>query len=185
MSVLSALSADLYEFTMVGGYYASGLTGRATFDLSVRQLPANRQFLVAAGIEQALEFLEGLRFTPGDIRFLRHIPALAPFPSDFFDDYLAKFRFTGDVWAVEEGTPIYVIATEKVEQEIEDARRRVVAAEQARKQLLQLRPEARKRRELGEQGIEDRRPHGLCTVMVTRNSLGNAGALTTAAHIVI
>jgi nicotinate phosphoribosyltransferase len=94
---------------MVGGYYASGLTGRATFDLYVRQLPSTRQFLVAAGIEQALEFLEGLRFTPDDIRFLRSVPALASFPSDFFDDYLAKFRFTGDVWAVEEGTPIFAL----------------------------------------------------------------------------
>ena len=108
MSV-SALSTDLYEITMAGGYYVSGLTGRATFDLYVRQLPPTRQFLVAAGIEQALEFLEGLRFTADDIRFLRSVPSLSTLPSRFFDDYLAGFRFTGDVWAVEEGTPVFAL----------------------------------------------------------------------------
>ena len=107
--MLSALSTDLYEITMAGGYYVSGLTGRATFDLYVRQLPPTRQFLVAAGIDQALEFLEGLRFTADDIRFLRGVPALSPLPSRFFDDYLASFRFTGDVWAVEEGTPVFAL----------------------------------------------------------------------------
>jgi nicotinate phosphoribosyltransferase len=108
MSV-SALSTDLYEVTMIGGYYVAGLTGRATFDLYVRQLPPTRQFLVAAGIEQALEFLEGLRFTADDIRFLRSVPSLSTLPSGFFDDYLADFRFTGDVWAVEEGTPVFAL----------------------------------------------------------------------------
>jgi len=105
--MLSALSTDLYEFTMIGGYYVAGLTGRATFDLYVRHLPSSRQFLIAAGIEQALEFLEGLRFTSQDVGFLRSVPSLAPLPPAFFDDYLANFRFTGDVWAVEEGTPIF------------------------------------------------------------------------------
>ena len=107
--MLSALSTDLYEITMIGGYYASGLIGRATFDLYVRQLPPTRQFLLAAGIEQALEFLEGLRFTTEDIRFLRAVPSLSTLPSRFFDDYLASFRFTGDVWAVEEGTPVFAL----------------------------------------------------------------------------
>jgi len=107
--MLSALSTDLYEITMAGGYYVSGLTSRATFDLYVRQLPPTRQFLVAAGIEQALEFLEGLRFTADDIRFLRSVPSLSMLPSRFFDDYLASLRFTGDVWAVEEGTPVFAL----------------------------------------------------------------------------
>ncbi|HEY8173992.1 MAG TPA: nicotinate phosphoribosyltransferase, partial [Dehalococcoidia bacterium] len=107
--MLSALSTDLYEITMIGGYYASGLIGRATFDLCVRELPPTRQFLLAAGIEQALEFLEGLRFTTEDIRFLRAVPSLSTLPSRFFDDYLASFRFTGDVWAVEEGTPVFAL----------------------------------------------------------------------------
>jgi nicotinate phosphoribosyltransferase len=105
--VLSALSTDLYELTMIGGYYVMGLDGRATFDLFVRQLPPTRNYLVAAGLEQALDFLESLRFSAAEIDFLRTVPALANLPRAFFDDYLAALRFTGDVWAVEEGTPVF------------------------------------------------------------------------------
>src|SRR6266550_7673124 len=104
---LSALSTDLYELTMIGGYYVAGLAGRATFDLFVRQLPATRNFLVAAGLEQALDFLESLRFSWEEIDFLRTVPALANLPRTFFDEYLAAFRFTGDVWAIDEGTPVF------------------------------------------------------------------------------
>jgi nicotinate phosphoribosyltransferase len=105
--VLSALSTDLYELTMVGGYFAAGLSGRATFDLFVRQLPPTRTYLIASGLEQALDFLESLRFTAEEIQFLRTVPALARLPSAFFDEYLPQFRFTGDVWAMEEGTPVF------------------------------------------------------------------------------
>ena len=105
--VLSALSTDLYELTMIGGYYVAGLSGRATFDLFVRQLPPTRNYLIAAGLEQALDFLEALRFTPDELEFLRTVPALASLPRGFFDDYLAGLRFTGDVWAIEEGTPVF------------------------------------------------------------------------------
>jgi nicotinate phosphoribosyltransferase len=105
--VLSALSTDLYELTMVGGYFASGLSGRATFDLFVRQLPPTRNYLIASGLEQALDFLESVRFTRDEIQFLRAVPALAKLPSAFFDEYLPQFRFTGDVWAIEEGTPVF------------------------------------------------------------------------------
>ena len=105
--MLNALSTDLYELTMIGGYYVKGVSGRATFDLFVRQLPPTRTYLVAAGLEQALDFLESLRFTPEDIDFLRTVPALARLPRSFFDDYLPSFRFTGDVSAVEEGTPVF------------------------------------------------------------------------------
>ena len=105
--LLSALSTDLYELTMIGGYYVQGLSGRATFDLFVRQLPPTRNYLVAAGLEQALDFLEALRFTRDEIDYLRTVPALSGLPRDFFDDYLANFRFSGDVSAVEEGTPVF------------------------------------------------------------------------------
>jgi nicotinate phosphoribosyltransferase len=105
--VLSALSTDLYELTMVGGYYVKGLSAPATFDLFVRHLPPTRNYLVACGIEQALDFLEALHFTAEEVRFLRTVPALAKLPAAFFDEYLPRFRFTGDVWAVDEGTPVF------------------------------------------------------------------------------
>ena len=107
--MLSALSTDLYELTMIGGYYEAGMAGRATFDLFVRQLPPTRTYLVAAGLEQALDFLESVRFTPDEIAYLRTVPALAKLPRGFFDEYLPAFRFTGDVWAIEEGTPAFAL----------------------------------------------------------------------------
>jgi nicotinate phosphoribosyltransferase len=105
--MLSALSTDLYELTMIGGYYVAGLSGRATFDLFVRQLPPTRNYLVAAGLEQAVDFLESLHFTGEEIDYLRTLPALAPLPQAFFDEFLPGLRFTGDVSAIEEGTPVF------------------------------------------------------------------------------
>ena len=107
--MLSALSTDLYELTMIGGYYEAKMAGRATFDLFVRQLPSTRTYLVAAGLEQALDFLESVRFTADEIAYLRTVPALAKLPRGFFDEYLPSFRFTGDVWAIEEGTPAFAL----------------------------------------------------------------------------
>ncbi|MFB3853808.1 MAG: nicotinate phosphoribosyltransferase [Vicinamibacterales bacterium] len=103
----SVLSTDLYELTMVAGYFAAGVKSRATFELFARDLPPNRTFLVAAGLEQALDHLEGLRFEKEEIEYLRSLPNLAPVPASFFDDYLPKVRFTGDVRAVAEGTPVF------------------------------------------------------------------------------
>jgi nicotinate phosphoribosyltransferase len=102
-----ALSTDLYELTMMAGYYAAGLTSPATFELYVRELPPNRCFLIAAGLEQALDYLETLRFSSDDIEHIRRLPALQGAPRAFLDDYLPRFRFTGEVWAVEEGTPLF------------------------------------------------------------------------------
>jgi nicotinate phosphoribosyltransferase len=102
-----ALFTDLYELTMMAGYYMSDMTAPATFELYARDLPPHRSFLIAAGLEQAVEYLEGLHFTADDIRYLRDLPALAHVRSDFFDRYLQEFRFTGELWAVEEGTPIF------------------------------------------------------------------------------
>jgi nicotinate phosphoribosyltransferase len=107
MSPSLSLSTDLYELTMMAGYYVSGLRAPATFELYVRELPRNRSFLVAAGLEQALEYLESLRFTDGEIDYLRRLPMFEPVPRAFFDEYLPSVRFTGEVWAVPEGTPVF------------------------------------------------------------------------------
>lgn len=101
------LSTDLYELTMAAGHHAAGPMPRASFELFVRALPASRGFLVAAGIEQAVEYLKSWRYTPEDIAYLRRLPALAGVGPGFFDDYLSRVRFSGDVWAVDEGVPVF------------------------------------------------------------------------------
>jgi nicotinate phosphoribosyltransferase len=103
----TALATDLYQLTMMAGYQHAGITGRSTFELFVRTLPGGRSFLLAAGLEQALDMLERVRFTADEIRYLRTVPALAAAPDAFFDDLLASFRFTGDVWAVAEGEVVF------------------------------------------------------------------------------
>jgi len=99
----SGLLADLYELTMAAGYLETNFEARATFELFVRSLPHRRNFLIAAGLEQALEFLETVRFSSEDIAYLRRHPAFSRISAKFFD-YLAAFRFSGDVWALPEGT---------------------------------------------------------------------------------
>jgi nicotinate phosphoribosyltransferase len=99
----SGLLADLYELTMAAGYLETHFEARATFELFVRTLPPKRNFLVAAGLQQALEFLETVRFSSDDIAYLRHHPAFAAIGGRFFD-YLADFHFSGHVWAMPEGT---------------------------------------------------------------------------------
>jgi nicotinate phosphoribosyltransferase len=101
-----ALLVDLYELTMAAAYFEHGVDCRATFELFVRHLPRERSYLVAAGTDSALEYLETLRFTEADARFLRNQPAFQTVSDSFFD-YLQTFRFTGDVQAVEEGTLIF------------------------------------------------------------------------------
>ena len=101
-----AAFTDLYELTMAAGYFAHNMHQRATFELSVRKLPKNRSYLVAAGLEQALYYLESLRFSRATIRYLKQLPAFAKAPRKFFT-YLAQFRFTGDVMAMPEGTAAF------------------------------------------------------------------------------
>ena len=103
----TALSTDLYELTMAAGYFGGGTRRSATFELSVRGLPPERGYLLAAGIEPALAHLEDLRFTRPEIEYLRQVPQLRSVPPRFFDDYLPRFRFSGDVWAMAEGEPVF------------------------------------------------------------------------------
>jgi nicotinate phosphoribosyltransferase len=101
-----ALLVDLYELTMAAAYFEHQVDCRATFELFVRQLPPERAYLVAGGIEDALDYLADLRFRKAHVSFLRSLPVFRNVSSEFFD-YLRQFRFDGDVEAVEEGTLIF------------------------------------------------------------------------------
>jgi nicotinate phosphoribosyltransferase len=100
----NALLTDLYQLTMLEAYLERGLTDTAVFELFVRKLPDRRGFLMAAGLEQALGFLEELAFSPADIGRLRTYGGGL---SDRLLDYLTSFRFTGDVDALPEGTVFF------------------------------------------------------------------------------
>jgi nicotinate phosphoribosyltransferase len=98
------LLTDLYELTMAVAYHAHGLADqRATFELWVRKLPRTRNYLIAAGLEQAVHYLRHFRFAPEQIDYLRRLPLFAHVPADWFDR-LAALRFAGDLWAMPEGT---------------------------------------------------------------------------------
>lgn len=99
-----ALFTDLYELTMMAGYHATGRADEpATFDLFFRKAPAGVDLVVCAGLDPVLDYLEELRFTDGDLAYLRGLGRF----DDSFLDRLAGLRFTGDVWAVEEGTVVF------------------------------------------------------------------------------
>src|SRR5215469_2318050 len=102
----SGLATDLYELTMAAAYLEDNLTANATFELFVRFLPPERGFLVAAGLEQALDYLEHVQFGDSEIECLRQQGPFQHIKRGFFE-YLKTFRFTGEVWAVREGTPIF------------------------------------------------------------------------------
>ncbi len=97
------LLTDLYELSMLEAYAAHGMTETAVFELFVRKLPPGRGFLMAAGLEQAVQFLETMRFTPDDMAWLRASQQFAP----AFLDLLSGLRFTGDVDAMPEGTVFF------------------------------------------------------------------------------
>ena len=99
----SPLLTDLYQLNMIEAYLAYGETKTAVFELFVRKLPARRGFLVAAGLQQALEFLEDLRFSAEEIDWLRRTGRFSARTLD----YLAQLRFTGDVHAFAEGTVFF------------------------------------------------------------------------------
>jgi nicotinate phosphoribosyltransferase len=98
--VTSPLTTDLYELNMVQAYLDRGEDKTAVFEFFVRRLPARRGFLLAAGLEDALDYLETLRFSPAELDWLRHTGRFR----DNLIDYLAAFRFSGDVHAIAEGT---------------------------------------------------------------------------------
>src|SRR5690606_21067180 len=102
-----ALATDLYQLTMAAVYFKSRQIDRiGVFEAFVRRLPKNRSYMVAAGLEQAIHYLLNLRFTEEQIQYLKSTDTFSHVGEDFFE-YLRNFRFTGDVWAVPEGTILF------------------------------------------------------------------------------
>lgn len=95
-----ALLTDLYQLTMAACYFEQGMHDEATFSLFIRKYPANRGYFVAAGLEEALRYLETFRFTDDDLAYLK---STGLFRANFLD-YLKGVRFTGDVFALPEGS---------------------------------------------------------------------------------
>ncbi|MFY9556867.1 MAG: hypothetical protein WAV47_19310, partial [Blastocatellia bacterium] len=100
------LTTDLYELTMAAAYFENGINERAIFELFIRRLPKRRSFLIASGLEQALNYLTTLKFSSDQIDYLREHSAFKHVSREFYD-YLAEFKFTGDVWAMPEGTAAF------------------------------------------------------------------------------
>ena len=95
---------DFYELTMANGYFNHGYKDRITyFDVFYRRCPDGAGFAIAAGLEQVVEYIQNLHFSPEDIQYLRERKL---FNEDFLA-YLSAFHFTGDIWAVPEGTPVF------------------------------------------------------------------------------
>ncbi len=95
---------DFYELTMGNGYFQNGMKDRICyFDVFFRKCPDKGGFAIAAGLEEIVHYIEALHFDEDDIAYLR---GRNLFPEEFLD-YLRDFRFTGDMWAVPEGTPIF------------------------------------------------------------------------------
>jgi nicotinate phosphoribosyltransferase len=97
------LLTDLYELTMSAAFFENGFNPTASFELFVRSLPPERKYLLVAGLEQALEFIAGARFSAEDIEVIRANPTFHNVGPAFFE-YLRDLSFTGEVWAVSEGT---------------------------------------------------------------------------------
>ena len=95
---------DFYEMTMANGYFRQGMQERITyFDVFFRRVPDGGGFAIAAGLEQLVDYIRDLHFDEEDIAYLRGKDL---FQEDFLD-YLRNFQFTGDIWAVPEGTPVF------------------------------------------------------------------------------
>ena len=95
---------DFYELTMGNGYFKAGYKDRIThFDLFFRSVPDKGGYAIAAGLEQVIEYIQDLHFEPEDIEYLRSRKMF----DEGFLDYLANFKFTGDIFAVPEGTPVF------------------------------------------------------------------------------
>lgn len=97
------LISDFYEFTMSNGYFEKNKNDIAYFDIFFRRVPDGGGYAIVAGLEQIIEFIENLRFDDEDIKFLRKQNMF----SDEYLKYLEDFKFTGDIWAIPEGTVVF------------------------------------------------------------------------------
>jgi nicotinate phosphoribosyltransferase len=104
---MTGLLTDLYQLTMAAGYFEAGKAQEiASFELFFRHLPRYRNYVVSAGLEQVIDYLTNLHFTEDEVRYLRQLPQFRRVSPAFFDT-LRNLRFTGDVFAMQEGTPIF------------------------------------------------------------------------------
>lgn len=97
------LIADFYEFTMANGYFVKNMNEIAYFDIFFRKVPDNGGFAIFAGLEQIIEFIKNLSFDKEDIEYLKSQNLF----SEGFLEYLSNFKFTGDIWAIPEGTVVF------------------------------------------------------------------------------
>ena len=103
----STLSTDLYQLTMAAAYLETGQADKkAIFEMFIRNFPRNRSYLVAAGLEQVIRFLLNMKFNDKHISYLKSLEIFKGISDNFFE-YLQKFKFTGTVWAIPEGTVIF------------------------------------------------------------------------------
>lgn len=101
------INTDLYELTMLAAYFRAGHTAeRATFELFTRRLPDRRNYLITAGLEQALHYILNLSFDEAAITYLQQLDTFRDLDPEFFK-YLRHFRFSGDVYALPEGTAVF------------------------------------------------------------------------------
>lgn len=97
------LVTDLYEFTMSNGYFEKGREEIAYFDIFFRKVPDKGGYAIVAGLEQIIDYIENLRFDEEDINYLRSLNLF----SEKYLEYLSNFKFTGDIWAIPEGTVVF------------------------------------------------------------------------------
>lgn len=99
-----SLLADFYEFTMSNGFFAKNMTSKvAYFDVFFRKIPDNGGYVIFSGLEQIINYINNLKFDTDDIEFLK---STNKFSNEFLD-YLSNFKFTGDIWAIPEGTVVF------------------------------------------------------------------------------
>lgn len=102
------LKTDLYQIAMMAGYFHEGIANRVvTCEAFARKLPSHRRFLVMVGTEEIREALSSMRFLEEDVEFLHTIPSINKCMTSAFEDWLLKFRFTGDMWAMAEGEIVF------------------------------------------------------------------------------